>query len=80
MMKSTRMKATRRNAKRLELIYKISELNKLYNKECEEIALGCEEEGYPAHGTNYELRCEAAYKWYEEQIEYLEYEIQCLLK
>lgn len=31
-------------------------LMKEFKKECEEIALDCENEGYPAHGSNYELR------------------------
>ena len=79
MTKSTRMKAARKNERKLELIYKLNELRKLYDKECEEIALGCEEEVYPANGTNYELRREKVLEWYKEQIEYLEYEIQCLL-
>ena len=37
-----------------------------YNKECEEIALQCEEEGYPSHGSNYDLRVEALQPYYPE--------------
>jgi len=33
-------------------------LQKEFDEECEEIALECEEEGYPAHGSNYDLRVE----------------------
>lgn len=29
-----------------------------YNAECEEIEAMCEAEGYPARGSNYDLRCE----------------------
>lgn len=38
-----------------------------YDKECEEIAAQCAAEGYPSHGTVYELRCAAVYRWYKEQ-------------
>ena len=40
----------------------MNELEKLqreFDAECEEIASMCEEEGYPAHGSNYDLRVEA---------------------
>ena len=30
---------------------------KAYNEDCEAIAEQCEAEGYPANGSNYELRC-----------------------
>lgn len=35
-----------------------SEVIKEYEQECLEISRQCEEEGYPAHGSNYDLRCE----------------------
>lgn len=35
-----------------------SEVIKEYEEECLEISRQCEEEGYPAHGSNYDLRCE----------------------
>lgn len=41
----------------------------LYNEflaECDEIAAQCEEEGYPAHGSNYDLRVEELMKSYPE--------------
>lgn len=28
-----------------------------------DIAKQCEEEGYPSHGSNYDLRCEAEWEW-----------------
>ena len=46
---------------------KIEELGK-YLEECEEIAEQCREEGYPSHGSNYELRCSVARKYYDEQL------------
>ena len=36
--------------------------------ECQEIAEQCEAEGYPSNGSNYELRCETARAYYDEQI------------
>lgn len=49
-------------------IDKICELEKAYQEECEEIAEQCEAEGYPSNGSNYELRCESARAYYDEQI------------
>lgn len=53
-------------------IDKICELEKSYQDECQEIAEQCEAEGYPANGSNYELRCENARKYYDEQIEIID--------
>jgi hypothetical protein len=50
-------------------IDKICELEKQYKEECKEIAEQCEAEGYPANGSNYDLRCAEARKYYDEQIE-----------
>lgn len=36
-------------------------------EECESVAEQCEEEGYPGHGYNYELRCESIKEWYDQQ-------------
>lgn len=49
-------------------IDKICELEKQYREECQEIAEQCEAEGYPSNGSNYELRCESARAYYDEQI------------
>ena len=49
-------------------IDKICELEKAYQDECQEIAEQCEAEGYPSNGSNYELRCADARKYYDEQI------------
>lgn len=49
-------------------INKICELEQQYRDECQEIAEQCEAEGYPSNGSNYELRCENARKYYDEQI------------
>lgn len=53
-------------------IDKICELEKAYQDECQEIAEQCEAEGYPANGSNYELRCENTRKYYDEQIEIID--------
>lgn len=53
-------------------IDKICELEQQYRNECEEIAEQCEAEGYPANGSNYELRCSEARKYYDEQIEIID--------
>ena len=37
-----------------------------YKTGCEEIAHECAEEGYPSHGSNYDLRCEREYQWFVE--------------
>ena len=41
-----------------------------YLEECDKIAEQCAEEGYPSHGSNYELRCEDLWDSYYK----LEYE------
>lgn len=53
-------------------IDKICELEQQYINECKEIAEQCEAEGYPANGSNYELRCESARAYYDEQIAYID--------
>ena len=51
-----------------EDIKEICEIEKAYLEECEEIAEECRDEGYPSHGSNYELRCSVARKYYDEQL------------
>lgn len=51
-----------------EDIEKICRIESAYLDECEEIAEECELEGYPANGSNYELRCSEARKYYDEQL------------
>ncbi len=41
---------------------KIEELMNQFRAECEEIAVECQEEGYPSYGSNYELRCESLWQ------------------
>ena len=53
-------------------IDEICRLESEYLAECKEISEQCEEEGYPANGGNYELRCENARKYYDEQIAYID--------
>lgn len=50
----------------------VCKLEEQFADECEEIASQCEAEGYPSHGTNYELRCEVARQYYDEQIALIE--------
>ena len=51
----------------MEDIDKIVKLRVECLEECENIAEQCEEEGYPSHGCNYDLRCESIREWYNEQ-------------
>ena len=44
----------------------LEDLYKQYLEECDEIAEQCEEEGYPSHGSNYDLRIESLQKSYPE--------------
>lgn len=49
-------------------IEEICRIEAAYLEECEGIAAECEAEGYPANGSNYELRCAEARKYYDEQL------------
>lgn len=51
-----------KNSKRLEILYRIKKLREEYKEACKQIADQCEEEGYPSHGYNYELRCESEWE------------------
>ena len=42
------------------------DIRRQFDEECEEIALECEAEGYPSHGSNYELRVERLMESYPE--------------
>jgi hypothetical protein len=35
-------------------------------KELEQISEDCAREGWPSNGSNYELRAEGVYQWYQE--------------
>lgn len=52
----------------VEDIEEICRLETEYAQECVEIADQCEAEGYPSMGANYDLRCENARRYYDEQI------------
>ena len=56
----------------MEDIDAIIRLRAEYAKECEKIADQCVEEGYPSNGSNYELRCADARKYYDEQIKIID--------
>lgn len=46
------------------------ELLELFKADCREISEDCVSEGYPSHGSNYELRCEAWWnRMYAEEYE-----------
>lgn len=47
----------------------LEEVYNQYKKECEEIAEQCEAEGYPAYGSNYELRVDNIEQYYPELFE-----------
>ena len=40
---------------------------KMFEDDCEEIAEQCEQEGYPSHGSNYELRVDNLLKEYQDE-------------
>lgn len=79
MAKTNKMKKFYRgrlsNSKRLCDIYNLKlEMTKLYEEfeaECEAISEECEADGYPSHGSTYELRAENAWKYYESWIDCL---------
>lgn len=56
----------------IEDIEEICRLETEYAQECEEIAEQCAAEGYPSNGENYELRCENARCYYDEQIAFID--------
>lgn len=58
----------------VEYIKEIISLEKQFDADCKQIAVQCMEEGYPSHGENYELRCEALRSWYDEQMEIVDKE------
>ena len=45
-------------------------INKMYEEDCAEISAQCEEEGYPSHGSNYDLRCESLGESYFQRYGY----------
>lgn len=44
----------------------LGEMYEEYISECDQIAEDCESEGYPSHGSNYELRIERLQESYPE--------------
>lgn len=55
----------------------INALYAQYNLDCEDIAVQCVEEGYPAYGSNYDLRCASLWEeYYLPEIEYLENKLE----
>ena len=61
---------------RQEIEAEINNLFVQFKEECKEIAEQCEEEGYPNHGVNYDLRCENVWdNYYGSAIAELEEEL-----
>lgn len=57
---------------REEALREIDELFISFHEECEGIAEDCAEEGYPDHGSNYELRKQSLWdSYYKEPYEAL---------
>lgn len=45
-----------------------TEIINAYRAECREIAEQCEAEGYPSHGSNYDLRTDGLWEnWYADE-------------
>lgn len=48
----------------------LEEIMDNFRRDCAEISAECVEEGYPSHGSNYDIRCESLWKdyldWYPE--------------
>lgn len=40
---------------------------RMFKEDCEDIAEQCEKEGYPSHGSNYDLRVDNLIKQYQEE-------------
>lgn len=51
-----------------EILEEIEKINAARERELEDIAAGCVEEGYPAYGSNYELRAESVDRFFDDQI------------
>lgn len=68
------------DAKAFNLLSDIEVEKSLYWEEykamCGDIAHGCVEEGYPAYGSNYELRRDRAYQWFVEWYDVFDEEIE----
>ena len=45
------------------------EAREKWREECDEIAAECTREGYPAHGSNYEIRAERAWEYWKGAID-----------
>lgn len=67
-IKSTKTSMMEAGVYSIEDIEEICRLESEYAQDCEEIAGQCAEEGYPSMGSNYDLRCENARRYYDEQI------------
>ena len=51
-----------------EILEEIEKINATRERNLEDVAAECEKEGYPAHGSNYELRAEIVDRYFDEQI------------
>lgn len=56
----------------VKMSVRIAEIEAEYKAICDEIAADCEAEGYPSHGSNYELRASQEWKvMYSEEYDEL---------
>ena len=53
----------------IKLSYECSDLIEEIKGDISEFGEECEAEGYPSYGTNYDLRCSDARRYYDELIE-----------
>lgn len=59
------------NGFRKEDVQELLYLEKTYRENLIDIAEQCEAEGYPRHGSNFELRANAAYEYYNQEVEHI---------
>ena len=60
------------NPLRLQIRAEIKALRMDFRAECDQIAKECEEEGYPSHGSIYELRCSQIWEnHFEDELQLL---------
>lgn len=70
-LEETKKYYTSRGYSREDIDLIIEYMEEFYDR-CGEIAADCEEEGYPSHGSNYDLRVENEWKECEEAIRRIE--------
>ena len=59
------------NGFRKEDVQELLYLEKIYRENLIDIAEQCEADGYPGRGSNFELRANAAYEYYNQEVEHI---------